>query len=547
MKQAFANMIIICFGFSIAISSYAQESVFNGLKSDLKKANENYQNQVYDNAIILFERVIERSPDDMSSILKLANSYFFTNKMGNTVSWYKAFDKNNGRLTPGEELQYASALHACGYYSEAIIRLQNCQKYNPEDLEISKKIWQLQNVHFLMEDSIFYEIKGLTSNTEYDESGPVYYGNSLVFISNRDVVSLIKRTDASSGTPYFRWYVSELIRNKTNPSNDFILGKSTQFATEIKSKYHKGNLSFSQDEKTMTYALIKGGKKNAPITSKLYFAKKVGDKWEESTSFPFNNSAYSIAHPFLSDNGKRIYFSSDMPGGFGGTDLYYSDYINSTWTKPVNLGNEINTSQDEGHPFVFLSTLYFSSNGQPGLGGLDIFHVDLERKPYKIINHGYPVNTHHDDFSLILDDSGSEGYFCSNRDKHLNRGDDIYRIIYKKLSFPLVVSGIINFKRNDFIDDRPVIVKLSNASIELIDKESHKIVYESMTDLDGKFNIEIPYESRFLLKVRQYELGTAIVSMEIPKNHRDYLNHEIVIVQDLFNNTQEIEVQNDKR
>ena len=170
-------------------------------------------------------------------------------------------------------------------------------------------------------------------NTEYNESGPVQYGNSLVFISNRDVVSLIKRADANNGTPYVRWYLSDLVENKTSPENNRKNGKSQQFAIEIKSKYHKGNMSFSQDNSTMAYALIKGDKLRTPITSKLYFAENIGDKWEESTSFPFNNSGYSVAHPFLSDNENRIYFSSDMPGGYGGMDLYYSDYINNTWGK----------------------------------------------------------------------------------------------------------------------------------------------------------------------------------------------------------------------
>ena len=105
------------------------------------------------------------------------------------------------------------------------------------------------------------------------------------------------------------------------------------------------------------------------------------------------------------------------------------------------------------------------------------------------------------------------------------------------MTFPLRVSGKISFKKIDLVDNGEALIKLSNASIELIDKDSEEIVYESKTDISGNFEIDIPYESKFLLKVKQPELGIAIVSMEIPKNHRDYLNHDIVIVQDLFNIT----------
>jgi len=287
----------------------------------------------------------------------------------------------------------------------------------------------------------------------------------------------------------------------------------------------------------MIYSKVIGNVVDGEITSKLFFAEKIDSKWSESISFALNNENYSIQYPFLTNNGKKIYFSSNMPGGFGGMDLYYADFIKDAWSKPINLGKEINTSQNEGHPFVYGSILYFSSDGHPGLGGLDLFHVNLDQKPLEVINAGYPVNTFHDDFNLILDESGTAGYFCSNREHALYGGDDIYSIQFKKLTFPLRVSGKISFKKIDLVDNGEALIKLSNASIELIDKDSEEIVYESKTDISGNFEIDIPYESKFLLKVKQPELGIAIVSMEIPKNHRDYLNHDIVIVQDLFNIT----------
>ena len=537
MRQSVTYIFSFWFCLAIGFQSIAQESIFTGLKGDYKKADAYYQNHEYHNAIVIYKQILEKDPNNTPLILDLANSYFFTNNMENASRWYREFDKRNGQLTSAEELRFASSLHSSGNYQEAIVRLQRYQERYPADVEISKKIWQLQNVHFLMEDSLSYHIERLPINSSSDESGPLLYGNSLVFISNRDDVSLIKRVDARNGSQYYSWYASKIINQGSTADEELVYGKSLPFAAQIKSKYHKGSISFNDARDVMIYSKVIGNVVDGEITSKLFFAEKIDSKWSESISFALNNENYSIQYPFLTNNGKRIYFSSNMPGGFGGMDLYYADFIKDAWSKPINLGKEINTSQNEGHPFVYGSILYFSSDGHPGLGGLDLFHVNLDQKPLEVINAGYPVNTFHDDFNLILDESGTAGYFCSNREHALYGGDDIYSIQFKKLTFPLRVSGKISFKKIDLVDNGEALIKLSNASIELIDKDSEEIVYESKTDISGNFEIDIPYESKFLLKVKQPELGIAIVSMEIPKNHRDYLNHDIVIVQDLFNIT----------
>lgn len=537
MKQSITYMITIWFSLFVSFASTAQESVFSGLKSETKKAEEYYNNHAFEPAIPIYQKLLLKNPGNIELIQKLANCSFLANNMQGAVSWFNEFEKHNGHFTSEEELRFACALHATGSYDEAIIRLTNYLKQFPDDIEISKKVWQLQNIHFLQEDSLYYQISRLNINAPYDDIGPTYFGNSLVFVSNRNKISLIKRVNAGSNKPYFSWYNAELVENDNNyvtPS-----AHSKPFAKEIKSKYHKGGIAFSEDEKTMVYALIVGDKSNEQITSKLFFAEQEGNKWQEKTSFPYNNSSYSIAHPYLSDHGKRIYFSSDMFGGYGGMDLYYSDYLDGQWAKPVNLGEEINSSQNEGYPFLYNNTLYFSSNGHPGLGGIDIFSVNLATMPLEIVNSGYPVNTFHDDFSLVLDYTGRTGFFCSNREQQLNMGDDIYTVRFTKLTFPLQVSGKISYLKSELKEDKSGLIDLSNASIELVDKESQETVFKSSTDGHGNFTIEIPYESQFLLRVKQNELGVAIVSMEISKNHQDYLSHDIVIVQDLFNTLQQ--------
>jgi hypothetical protein len=224
-----------------------------------------------------------------------------------------------------------------------------------------------------------------------------------------------------------------------------------------------------------------------------------------------------------------------MHGGSGGTDIYSSNFINGNWTKPQNLGEGINTSQNESHPFIHKNTLNFSSDGHPGLGGLDIFSINLNDRPIEVHNFGFPINTHYDDFDLILDKTGAFGYLASNRNNQVNINDDIFEVKLSKLSFPLTVKGKIKYKNNNLIDSDSEMILLSNAKIELIDKSQNNIVSVANTDENGNFTLEIPYERQFLLRVIQENLGVAIVSMEIPGNHQDYLNHEIVIVKDMFN------------
>ena len=503
----------------------------------MKKADYYYDNHSYDNAIVLLQREVQKDPGNLHIILKLANSYFFNNDMRNAVYWYNEFENNYGQFDRQDELYFATALQSSGLYSQAIPRLDSYQKNNQDGDEISEKIWQLQNIQYLLEDSIYFEISNLKCNTEDDEIGPALFGDQLVFSSNRNEFSIIKRIDASTGKSYFSWYSSALEKTESEIEDKKTRDRLNRFAPEIKSRYHMVGISFNKEQDLMVYAKITGNTQNQGTSSKIFFAKKIVNKWIETNSYPYNSESYSISNPAFALQGKRLYFSSDMPGGNGGTDLYYSDLIDGKWSQPANLGEVINSKKNESHPFVYEDKLYFSSDGHPGLGGLDIFYVELEERPLKVINHGYPANTYHDDFGLILDENGSTGYFSSNRDQLKNQGDDIYRIEYKKLTFPININGIISFKKYEIESDRTILVKLSNARIELIDKNNNEVLQVSKTDSFGNFNIEIPYESKFLLRVIEKKLGTAVVSMEIPKNHRDYLNHDIVIVQDLFNST----------
>ena len=142
-------------------------------------------------------------------------------------------------------------------------------------------------------------------------------------------------------------------------------------------------------------------------------------EWIESgiTLFRYNSQEYSLSHPSISTDGQTLYFVSDMPGGFGGQDLYKCLWSKTGWSRPQNLGDKINTTGNETAPFIHNNqALYFASDGHAGFGGLDVFKILMvNKKVVEIQNIGYPVNTPFDDFGLILNQEGTHGYFASNR------------------------------------------------------------------------------------------------------------------------------------
>jgi hypothetical protein len=222
-----------------------------------------------------------------------------------------------------------------------------------------------------------------------------------------------------------------------------------------------------------------------------------------------------------------------MKGGFGGKDIYRSELVNNHWTKPVNLGDVINTPHDELYPYLNANALYFSSNGHPGLGGLDIFKADGGRDGFmEPQNLGYPLNTNFDDFGIVIEGSTNHGYFSSNR-KNGGYNDDVYEFEMDLQTYPLEITGVMKFKEENWSDSVELKI-MPHAKVFLIDNERNLTVYENTCDVDGNFSIVIPYYSKYKLRVVGQDNDENIVSLEIPKYKKEHGNHEIVVVKDLF-------------
>ena len=353
--------------------------------------------------------------------LKLAECYRMLNDPENTAYWYGEVIQSKELQEPIDKYYYALALIGTGEVEEAQKWFDAYSKESPGDDRSLKYLEQLNNLDELFKDSSMYLLKKAVFNSSVSDFGPTYYKKGVVFVSARG---------EKSGT--FNWNESAFLDLYYSPSNSLgIYSQPYPFNKSINTKYHEGPLSFFDNGKKVVvtrnnFEEGKLGKSSKGVTNlKLYFSSIDGEgEWSETVSFPFNSDEYSVGHPCINEEGTTLYFISDMPGGYGGTDLYVSHKTGNDWGEPRNLGSVLNTKGNEMFPFIHKNkTLYFASNGHGGLGGLDNYISDLSNPT--VTNLGYPINSAKDDFGIIVNDDKTEGFISSNRDG-LKGADDIY-------------------------------------------------------------------------------------------------------------------------
>ena len=203
------------------------------------------------------------------------------------------------------------------------------------------------------------------------------------------------------------------------------------FGNGLNGKLNDGPASFNKDGTYMAFTRnnYHDRSKDGVVELQIYFSSQKDGKWSKPVSFNFNNKNYSVGQPCLTSDGNAMYFTSDVAGGYGGADIYrVTRDEKGEWGKPENLGEKINTEGCEMFPFFEekSNTLFFSSDGRFGLGGLDIFSCTLSGSEVgRVYNAGFPLNTQYNDYALIVNNTISKGYFSSDR-KGGSGGDDIY-------------------------------------------------------------------------------------------------------------------------
>lgn len=391
---------------------------------NLKKADKFFDNLQYEEAIPEYKKVLKEDNNNSIAISRLAHCYRLLKNKVEAERWYAAAVK----LKDAKSIDYyyfSESLIDNGKYKEADTWIKKYIAIHGQDERSKKTLLLLQKINQLIEDSLSYNVENLALNSNQSDFGPVIYNGGIVFASAREKIKTKGRSGLNSETPFYSLYFSK----KEGESYK----KPETFAPSVLSQYNNGPICFNKDynELYVTRNDIERNKlqngEEGDINLKIYKFKKTKQDWTNETPFPFNSDEYNCAHAFLSADGNRFYFSSDMPGGYGKTDIYVSVKKGNKWGKPENLGPEINTRGSEGYPFLDNKDgLFFASNGHGGLGGFEILYSKKIEKSYATpINPGYPINTSSDDFGWVQDSLCIMGYFTSNRGGN-DLNDDIY-------------------------------------------------------------------------------------------------------------------------
>jgi hypothetical protein len=262
------------------------------------------------------------------------------------------------------------------------------------------------------EDTCTIKIKRLAINSEYSDFSPYILNNNLLFVSGRyNSLGIVYTGVHHEATDIYTATRIDSIRFK----------KVKELEGAVNTRFNEGPFTMNENG---TIIYFTGNDKSNAL--KIFQSKKTNNKWSAPEAVPFCADDYSYCHPTLSPDGKVLYFASNKPGGFGGMDLYYSRLGPKGWRTPVNMGPRINSSADEVFPFIAAKKqFYFSSNTKNGIGGLDIFSINLVDTAKGIVKHfGPPFNSKADDFGVWIDSTLTQGYFSTNR--IAKNKDDIY-------------------------------------------------------------------------------------------------------------------------
>lgn len=513
-------------------SSGAQETIFSILKKQERQADKFYDEKNYKAAIAIYSKFYAKDSTSTIWPAKIGRCAYFLKDYKRAI---RSFSGIKSYELSAEDLYFlAESFTSTHQYKQAISCYQLCLKRSPKDQLIAQKIWRLKNITYLYEDSLHYAVRAMSLNTASSEFGVVPFNAGIVFVSNRKHVHIVEKIDASLQQPFYNAYFAA---SYTDSSGNTLprYRKPVLFARPLFTGLHAGPMAFYDNHQKMAFVSssdVRGLTQER--TLQLFFAEAHDNQWKKTTAFPYNSNDYSITDPSISEDGTVLYFSSDMPGGKGGKDIYKCLLRDGQWSTPENLGEAINTPYDEVSPFYHNSrVLYFSSSGHPGLGGLDIFKATIVNgKATDVENVGYPINSASDEFGISLNLLNTHGYFSSNR-KNGGFDDDLYEVDMDFQTYPLELHGTIRYKEFS-LSGSSELKPFAHAHYYLIDNIRDTIIQEGECTSDGKFSWVIPYFSKYRIRVIGRDNDQYVVSLEIPKHRREQTNHEIVIVKEAF-------------
>jgi outer membrane protein OmpA-like peptidoglycan-associated protein len=417
----------------------------------LKRGDRQMSNFHFAKAAANYKKAADRDAKDLPAWEKLGLALTLEEDYASAEAVYQSLI-TNPLAAPVNKFYLAQILRINGKYAQADSAYKSFAAASPNDSRAQEFKNFAADLKPLLADNKIYELSNVPENSDASDIGPAYWNGGMVYASNRGEGNGIRVSDLWGGRGYYDLY-------GINPGSAGDAVSSTKIKGKINRRLNEGPATFSRDGKEMIFTRSDYKHKGTDGVRRLglYHAEWNEKKgWTNIQPLPFNSTTYNTTHPALSKDGSKLYFSSDMPNGFGETDIYVSVKNGTTWENPVNLGKEINTPGNEMFPSIADDgTLYFASDSRVGLGGLDIYSATLTGKQWSnVLNLGSPISSAGDDFGYVTDENGKNGYMVSNRPGGLG-DDDIYR--FSKKAEP-ICGTVLNAKTKEPVTDAGVLV-----------------------------------------------------------------------------------------
>lgn len=425
MKNFYIGLIILTL---TSISS----TILTAQQSRLRKAQYFMEALQYEKAIKIYEGIYHKQPSSKEALSGLSRAYQKAGQLDKAIAWYTEASTQSD-LPPdffyyyGQTLlQKGDCLNAQIHFDAFLLR----KPYDDRRSTLEDICSYLEEISSLNNQSITLEHPSI--NSIGSDLAPAFFNDQLVFGS-------VRQAEGTKRLSYDLYSTKPEIEEKLN-GKPISFGKVIPFSSDLNTALNEAIITFNPDCSEAYFTRNSQEKpedERYPLRRLEILVALQNSKGDWSTPKPLsiNSPNYSTAHPALSPDGNRLFFTSDRPGGFGGKDIYVCERIGQVWGVPVNLGPSVNTEGDELYPFYHLEGhLYFASDGHIGLGGQDVFKVkELNNNAWgKVINLGVPINSIKDDFGLILHEDGVYGFLTSNREGGAG-GDDIYAFRPKRI------------------------------------------------------------------------------------------------------------------
>ncbi len=474
----------------------------------IDRADKKYNYLAFSKAIPIYKKALKKDSTNTQAWARLGNCYRENNQTINAEEAYASV-VNDPNAKSIYKLNYAQMLMSNGKYLEARKWLANYAKEVPQDKRGADLASGLSHVEKFFINKDNYTVQKLNINTDEAEYGPAFYKDGLVFTSSRKSDGGKSKTHTWTGKSYYSLFYA---KGKSATFDEPVI-----FLKGVQTKYNNSSVCFNKNgtEMVLTRNNLENKLRDEDevLKLKLYFSILKDGQWSSVVPFQYNSDDYSCAHPALSPDGQKLYFASDMPGSIGGMDLWVCTRTGQGWGVPKNMGTSINTMGNELFPTVADDgTIYFSSNGHEGIGGLDIYSTKDSGDTYaQPRNLGAPYNSSDDDFGLIVDNSvpgKPVGYFSSNRTRQGNN-DDIFTI---KERIILLKGLVVDKSTNKSLD---------SATVRIIDETS--AVEMKQVGKDGDFSTIIQPEKKYtIIAERQnFTVDTLSLTDDIIKSQGD--------------------------